>query len=87
MDAFSQLILALVAVVSNAVTTRWGFSSTQKMVRREMLNKLDVVTYAAKVKELHDLRNADRERAVALEAEVKVLRDLLHELLSKRSQP
>lgn len=84
MDAFSQLVLALVAVVSNAITNRWGFSSTQKMMKRELLNKIDVVTYAATVKDLYALRNADRERAVALETEVKILRELLHDLLQKK---
>lgn len=79
MDALSQLCLALFAVISNAITNRWGFRSTQKMMKKELLNKLDVVTYAAKVKELHDLRNADREELVALRAEVRLLRELLHE--------
>lgn len=83
MDTLSQLCLALFAVISNAITNRWGFRSTQKMMKKELQNKVDVVTYAAKVKELHDLRNADREELVALRAEIRVLREILQE----RKQP
>lgn len=63
-----QAILAVIAMISNAITNRFGYKATQKMMREELQNKLDVVVYSTKVKELHDLRNADREELVALRA-------------------
>lgn len=77
MDTLAQLIFALIAVITNTVATKWGYTTTQKMMRTELKNKVDIEIYSAKVKELHDLRNADREKLVALETEVRVLRELI----------
>ncbi len=58
-----QLIQALVTVVS----TFFGFEAVRRSVLSRMLNKVDVVTYAAKVTELHDTINALRTRVAILE--------------------
>lgn len=76
MDVIAQLIFAVLATLANIASNKWGYTTTQKMMRTELKNKVDIEIYSAKVKELHDLRNADREELVALRSEVRVLREL-----------
>ncbi len=74
-----HLIGIVAGMIATVVTTLYGFRATIAHFRVELAEavrgKVDVAIYSAKVKELHDLRNADREELVALKTEVRILRE------------
>ena len=78
-EQWIQLAGILAGLVATIVTTLWGFRAVIGVFRSELAEglktKIDVSIYAAKTKELHDLRNADREELVALRTEVRVIRE------------
>lgn len=69
-------IIQLAGVVASTVATLFGFGAVRSSVLAIIRDRtVPLEDYKAKVKELHDLRNADREELVALRSEVKVLRE------------
>lgn len=56
------------------VTTLFGFSR----VSSKLSSKVDVAIYQAKVTELHNIINTEREKCAALSAEVRMLKELAH---------
>jgi len=59
-----DVVQALVTIV----TTLFGFEAVRRSVMAQMVNKVDVVIYQAKIRELHNQINA-------LTTEVAVLKD------------
>ncbi len=78
-DQIIHVVGVIGGVVVTIFTTLYGFHAVSRNFRIELADavrgKVDVTIYSAKVKELHDLRNADREELVALKTEVRILRE------------
>ncbi len=69
--------VAIQAVVT-IVTTMFGYRAVARQLSAGLKTKVDLTIYQAKVTELHDRLNAERERCAALQAEVRLLKQLAH---------
>jgi hypothetical protein len=71
------LIVAALQILGSIVATLYGFHAVGKRLDDGLKTKVDLSVYQSKVKELHDIINHERDQRVAVETEVRLLKETL----------
>lgn len=69
-----EVVVAVFQIIGSIVATLYGYNAVSRKVDEALKSKVDLSVYQAKVKELHDIINHERDKRVELETEVRLLR-------------